>query len=130
MAAVSQTPNLKYVPYSCRGDSMIEAETIVQIVNSAFTIALVVVFYNAFYSNQRDSDEPQPRQIHFVWIGPVFLCIGLLGTLGTDHTIADGLRMNYFGNGSQCFCVAYASYIAGVFRYLRIFFLWLTQYFK
>lgn len=109
---------------------MIEAETIVQAINLGFTIATAVFFYIMFFTNRYNSAKPQPRRIHLIWVGPVFLCVGLLGSLTTDHTIAEALQMKYFSNGSQGFCVAYASYIAGAFGYLRIFFLWLARHFK
>lgn len=83
----------------------------------------VIGFYRTDFPNaERDSnDVPKRHRIYLILFGLVFLGGGLIGTLGTTHTIADGFQMKYFSNGSLGFCLFYGCYIALILQGVRAF---------
>ncbi len=100
---------------------MISIEVIIQIANLALTGVFAGLFHIAFFREKDDEVAlgHRPRKSYVLWIGALFLSIGLLGALAFDRSITDSFLLKYFGFGSIGFCLFYSCCIAWLLACFR-----------
>jgi FtsH-binding integral membrane protein len=109
---------------------MISMEAVAQGINLVFTCVFAVAIYFAVFQRYGEDEdlERRPHKIYLIWIGLIFLSVGLLGGYLFEKSIVEGFLLTYHGYGSMGFCLFYGCCVAGLFEALRVFVAWLVHH--
>lgn len=109
---------------------MLSVETINQVINLAIVGVIILALSETYFPKSEDGTylDRKRRKSYLILWAVLFLGLGMLGPLGTDKTIEEGLLLKYLGNASLGYCFFYAYTCVWLFWCFRGILRWVAQY--